>query len=75
LPHGEKLVWRIFFLHFISSIFNHQSFAPIGLQKTNPASGWWVKNLSDAVTETLKIIIWLLRNITNPAGWDSVKMC
>jgi hypothetical protein len=37
---------RIFFLYFISRIFFHQSFAPIGLQKTNAASGWLVKYLS-----------------------------
>jgi hypothetical protein len=42
---GEKLVWRIFFLHFISRIFYHQSFAPIGLQKTNVASGWLMKKI------------------------------
>jgi hypothetical protein len=59
---GEKIVWRIFLLHFILHIFYHQSFAPIGLQKTNTASGWLVKNylsvkycyfltLTDAVTE------------------------
>jgi hypothetical protein len=42
---GEKLVWRIFFLHFISHILYHQSFAPIGLQK-NPDSGWLVKKIS-----------------------------
>jgi hypothetical protein len=40
---GEKLVLRIFFLHFISRIFYHQSFAPIGLQETNAASGGLVK--------------------------------
>ncbi len=40
---GKKLVWRIFFLHFLSCIFYHQSFAPIGLQKTKTASGWLVK--------------------------------
>jgi hypothetical protein len=34
------------FFHFISRIFYHQSFAPIGLQKTNVASGWLVKYLS-----------------------------
>jgi hypothetical protein len=33
LPHGEKLVWRFsFFILF-------RAFAPIGLQKTNAASG------------------------------------
>jgi hypothetical protein len=46
LPRGELLVWRIFFLHFISRIFYHQSFAPIGLQKPNPASGWLAKKIS-----------------------------
>ncbi len=61
----------------------HQNFAAIGLQKTNPASGWLVKKSqrqlfdfltpTEAVTENLHINIWLLRNITNPAGWDSVK--
>jgi hypothetical protein len=47
---------RIFFLHFISRIFYHQSFAPIGLQKTNAASGWLVKylrvNYRDFLTPT-----------------------
>jgi hypothetical protein len=57
LPHGEKLVWGIFFLHFISRIFYRQSFAPIGLQKTNTASGWLVKiylfvNYCDFLTPT-----------------------
>jgi hypothetical protein len=45
LPHGEKLVWRIFFLHFISRIF-YQSFGPIGLKKTLPLVGWSKKYLS-----------------------------
>jgi hypothetical protein len=55
---------RIFLLHFISRFFYHQGFAPIGLQKTNNASGWLVKNYlsvnycdfltpTDAVTENL----------------------
>ena len=59
---GEKLVWWIFFLHFILGIFYQQKFAPIGLQKTNAASGWLVKKYlsvnyydfltpTDAVTE------------------------
>jgi hypothetical protein len=43
---GEYLDWRIFVLHLISLIFYHQSFAPIGLQKTIAASGWLVKYLS-----------------------------
>ncbi len=45
---GELLVWRIFFLHFISRIFYHQSFAPIGLKKiTLPLIGW--SNISASV--------------------------
>jgi hypothetical protein len=48
LPCAEKLVWRIFFFHFISHIFYHQRFAPIGLQKTNAASGWLVKIISQS---------------------------
>ncbi len=54
---GEKLVWQIFFLHFILCIFYQRSFAPIGLQKTNAASGWLVKkclsiNYCDFLTQT-----------------------
>ncbi len=41
LPRGEKLVWRIFFVHFITHIFYSQSFAPFSLQKqTLPLVGW-----------------------------------
>jgi hypothetical protein len=80
---GEKLVWQIFFLHFIWRIFYHQNFTPIGLQKTNAASGWLVKKYlsvnncdfllpTDDVTENPQNI-WPLRNITNPSGWDGVK--
>jgi hypothetical protein len=32
--------------YIISRIFFHQSFAPIGLQKTKAASGWLVKKVS-----------------------------
>jgi hypothetical protein len=32
LPRGKKLVWRIFFLYFLSHTFYHQSFAPIGVK-------------------------------------------
>jgi hypothetical protein len=35
-----------FLSSFILRIFYHQSFAPIGLQKTNAASCWLVKYLS-----------------------------
>jgi hypothetical protein len=54
---GEKLVWRIFLLPFISRIFYHQIFAPVGLQKTNTASGSLVKkylcvNYCDYLTPT-----------------------
>jgi hypothetical protein len=37
LPRGDKLVWQIFFLHFISRNFYRQIFAPSGLQKTDTA--------------------------------------
>jgi hypothetical protein len=76
---GEKLVWRIFFFHFISHIFYPHSFAPIGLQKTNASSGWMVKtkylsvNYCDFLTLTDTATDWPLRNITNPTGWDSFK--
>jgi hypothetical protein len=43
LPRGEKLVWRIFFLHFISHFFWSSELCSIGLQKTNAASGWSVQ--------------------------------
>jgi hypothetical protein len=67
LLRGEKLVWLIFFLHFNSHIFYHQSFAAIGLQ-TNAASGLLVKKYlsvnycdfltpNDAVTENPHINI------------------
>jgi hypothetical protein len=47
VPRGEKLVWRIFFLHFISRIFYRQIFAPISLhKKTLPLVGWSQKYLS-----------------------------
>jgi hypothetical protein len=86
LPHGEKLVWRIFFLHFISRIFYCQIFALIGLQKKAlPLVGWSQKYLSGnycdfltptyAVTQKINTNIWSLRNITNTTCWDSVKMC
>jgi hypothetical protein len=66
LPRGEKLVWRIFFFHFISRIFYRHSFSPIGLQK-NKHCLWLVgpKDISpstivifstDAVTDTLKYL-------------------
>jgi hypothetical protein len=71
---------------FLSHIVCHQIFAPIGLQKTNTASGWLVQKISqrqlleflkptNAVTENPHINIWPLRNITDPTGWDSVKIC
>jgi hypothetical protein len=42
LPRGEKLVWRIFFLHFISHIFYHQSFAPIHWLTKNKRCLWLI---------------------------------
>jgi hypothetical protein len=46
LPRGEKLVWRILFLHFISSIFYHQSFAFIRLKNQRLPLVGWSKNVS-----------------------------
>jgi hypothetical protein len=40
---GEKLVCGFCFFILFRTLFYHQSFAPIGLQKTNAASGWLVK--------------------------------
>jgi hypothetical protein len=37
---------RFSFFILFRAFFYHQSFAPIGLQKTNAASGWLVKYLS-----------------------------
>ena len=48
VERGEKLVWRIFFLHFKFRIFYCQIFALIGLQKKHCL--WLVghKNISAA---------------------------
>jgi hypothetical protein len=48
LPRGEKLVWRIFFLHFISRIFIASTLLPLAYKKqtTLPLVGWSKKYLS-----------------------------
>ncbi len=42
--------WKVSLADFLSSFyfahFYRQNFAPIGLQKTNPASGWLVQKIS-----------------------------
>jgi hypothetical protein len=79
LPRGEKLVWQIFFLHFISSIFFNRSLLLLAYKKqTLPLVGWSKKYLSvnyydfltqtDAVTENPHINIWLLTNIVSPVS-------
>jgi hypothetical protein len=70
------------FAHFLSAEF---CFHWLTKKKTLPLVGWSKKYLSvnycdfltptDSVTENPHIHIWLLRNITNPAYCDSVKMC
>jgi hypothetical protein len=73
-----------YFTHFFSS--DLCSHCPLAYKKqTLPLVGWSKKYLivnyydfltpTDAVTENPHINIWLLRNIANPTGWDSVKMC
>jgi hypothetical protein len=47
LPRGEKLVWRIFFLHFISRILIARTLLPLAYKKqTLPLVGWSKKYLS-----------------------------
>jgi hypothetical protein len=47
ISHGEKLVWRIFFLHFISRIFIARTLLPLAYKKqTLPLVGWSKKYLS-----------------------------
>jgi hypothetical protein len=47
LPRGEKLVWRIFFLHFISRIFIARALLLLAYKKqTLPLVGWSKKYLS-----------------------------
>jgi hypothetical protein len=58
LPHGETLVWRIFFLLFISRIFIAKTLLPLAYKKqTLPLVGWSKKYLSvkycDFLTPTL----------------------
>jgi hypothetical protein len=83
LPHGEKLVWRIFFLHFISRIFI-RALLPLAHKKQTLPSGWLVKNYvsvnycdfltpTDTVTENPHINFCPLRSISNPTGWDIFK--
>jgi hypothetical protein len=82
--------WKVSLANFLLNFFRafkHQSFAPIGLQKKNTAAGWLVQKYlsvnyivifltsTDAVTKNPHINIWPLRIITNPTGWDSVKVC
>jgi hypothetical protein len=41
LPSGEKLVWRIFSLHFISRILIARTLLPLAYKKqTLPLVGW-----------------------------------
>jgi hypothetical protein len=60
LPRGEKLVWRIFFLHFISCIFIAKTLLPLAYKKqTLPLVGWSKKYCdfltpTNAVTENLQ---------------------
>jgi hypothetical protein len=65
LPRGEKLVWGIFFLHFISRIFIIRTLLSLAYKKqTLPLVGWSKKYLSikycdfltptNAVTENLQ---------------------
>jgi hypothetical protein len=85
LSHVEKLVGGFFsslyFAHFLSSeLFSHW----LTNNKRCPQVGWSKKYISvnycdfltlpDAVTENPHINFWPLRNITNPTGWDIVKM-
>jgi hypothetical protein len=47
LPLGEKLVWWIFFLHFISRIFITRTLLSVAYKKqTLPLVGWSKKYLS-----------------------------
>jgi hypothetical protein len=47
LPLGEKLVWRISFLHFISHIFFARTLLPLAYKKqTLPLVGWPKKYVS-----------------------------
>ncbi len=46
LPRGEKLVWRIFFLHLISHIFFLLDLCSHWLTNKNTASGWLVTKIS-----------------------------
>jgi hypothetical protein len=47
LPRGEKLVWRIIFLHFISRIFIARTLLPLAYKiQTLPLVGWSKKYLS-----------------------------
>jgi hypothetical protein len=48
VARGEKLVWRIFFLHSILRIFYCQIFALIGLQKKHCLRLVGQKNISAA---------------------------
>jgi hypothetical protein len=55
LPCGEKLVWRIFFLHDISRIFIARTLLPLAYKKqTLPLVGWSKKYLSDKYCDFLK---------------------
>jgi hypothetical protein len=72
--------------YIISRIFFIRALLPLASKKQKlPQVGWSKKYLSvnfcdfltptDAVTENSHINIWPLRNVTNPTGLDSVKIC
>ncbi len=82
----EKQFGGISVFILFSAFFIIRSLLPLAYKKqTLPLVGWSKKYLSvnfchfftptDAVTENPHVNIWSLRNITNPTGWDSVKMC